>query len=181
MSMRDERSVLSGHGESNGQDPIDALIDHVARQLVTGEPSSALRSSVRGRIERRHGVWSLVPAWGVTVAVAVTAVIVGRALWDVPDAVNRSKTSAQRAAVTQPGRVEPAERSERLERSERPERSERSERSARSAVPVLPEEESPIPPIAIEPLATVQVAVDASSGVMPIEIEPLQIEPLLGQ
>jgi len=44
-----------------------------------------------------------------------------------------------------------------------------------------PEEESPIPPIAIEPLTTVQIAVDVSSGVMPIEIAPLQIEPLLGQ
>jgi hypothetical protein len=41
------------------------------------------------------------------------------------------------------------------------------------------EEEPPIPPIAIEPLVTVQIAVE-NSGVMPIEIEPLQIEPLRG-
>jgi hypothetical protein len=31
------------------------------------------------------------------------------------------------------------------------------------------------------PLTTTQIAVDTSSGVTPIEIEPLQIEPLLGQ
>jgi hypothetical protein len=50
-------------------------------------------------------------------------------------------------------------------------------------VPVPPpaEEEPPIPPIAIEPLTTAQIAVDVSSGVMPIDIAPLQIEPLLGQ
>jgi hypothetical protein len=44
---------------------------------------------------------------------------------------------------------------------DRPERSERSER-----------------PIVIEPLAVPLMAVDTSSGVMPIEVEPLRIEPL---
>jgi len=52
-------------------------------------------------------------------------------------------------------------------------------------VAVPPEEESLIPPIAIEPLATdplpaVQIVVDQSSGVMPIEIASLRIEPLQG-
>jgi hypothetical protein len=60
-----------------------------------------------------------------------------------------------------------------------------------TAIPPREEEESLIPPIAIEPLVTlplravsleaVQIAVDQSSGVMPIVIAPLQIEPLLGQ
>ena len=43
------------------------------------------------------------------------------------------------------------------------------------------EEEPPIPPITIEPVHTVQIAVDESSDVMPIDIAPLQIEPLQGQ
>ena len=37
-----------------------------------------------------------------------------------------------------------------------------------------------IPPITIEPLENRLIVVDTSSGVMPIEIEPLQIEPLRG-
>jgi hypothetical protein len=45
------------------------------------------------------------------------------------------------------------------------------------------EEESLIPPIALEPLEPAQIAVGnpiavESSGVMPIEVAPLQIEPL---
>ena len=44
-----------------------------------------------------------------------------------------------------------------------------------------PEELAPmIPPIAIAPLETKLIAVETSSGLMPIEIEPLQIEPLRG-
>ena len=46
--------------------------------------------------------------------------------------------------------------------------------------PPFEEPEPLIPPITIEPLETELIAVDASSGVMPIEIEPLQIEPLRG-
>ena len=38
-----------------------------------------------------------------------------------------------------------------------------------------------IDPIMIEPITTVQIAIDVSSGVMPIDIEPLRIEPLQGQ
>jgi hypothetical protein len=36
-----------------------------------------------------------------------------------------------------------------------------------------------IPPITIEALSTAQIAVNGTSRVMPMEIEPLQIEPLL--
>jgi hypothetical protein len=47
------------------------------------------------------------------------------------------------------------------------------------------EEEPPIPPIAVEPLEPVQIAVGnpitvENSGVMPIEVAPLQLEPLRG-
>ncbi len=47
------------------------------------------------------------------------------------------------------------------------------------------EEESLIPPIAVEPLEPAQIAVGNpitvdSSGVMPIEVAPLQLEPLRG-
>jgi hypothetical protein len=52
--------------------------------------------------------------------------------------------------------------------------------------PPIEEPEPLIPAIAIpqletEPLAIRQIAMDVSSGVMPIEIEPLRIEPLQGE
>ena len=171
-------------------DPIDALIDEAARRLVAGEPSSSLRSSVRDRIGRRRPVWLAVPAWGAAAAVVIAVLIVGRALSGPPferDSVRPADHPATNshvpAVASQPADVTPIQ----------PVPSAPRQLARRLAADVAPppEEESPIPPIAIEPLDTVplrevplravQIAVDVSSGVMPIEIEPLQIEPLLGQ
>jgi hypothetical protein len=181
MSMRNERPVLSERRESNGPDPIDALIDDAARQLVAGEPSSALRGAVRERIERRRSAWSLVPAFaGGAALLIVTGMIVGRTLSGPPGGPDKAPTvdRAQSSPAAQPPPlvVEPARTRERVQFTRR---------LAAAAVAPPQEEELPIPPIAIEPLATeplgpVQIAVDVSSGVMPIEIEPLQIEPLRG-
>jgi hypothetical protein len=57
---------------------------------------------------------------------------------------------------------------------------------SRVAATPPPDEEPIVPQITIEPLWTpplteVQIAADVRSGVMPIDVEPLQIEPLLGQ
>jgi hypothetical protein len=172
MSMRNER-------------PIDALIDEAARRLVAGEPSSSLRRSVRERIGRRRSAWSLVPAFAGVAALLVVAVIMGRTLSGPahgPDrVVTGERPPIERAAPAvasqpnEPAAIQPVPSAPR----------QLARRLAADVAPP-PEEESPIPPIAIEPLATeplgaVQIAVDVSSGVMPIEIAPLQIEPLLGQ
>jgi hypothetical protein len=169
MSMRNE-----------GPDPVDALIDAAARQLVAGEPSAALRSSVRDRIGARRPVWSFVPALAGAAAFLVVAVIVGRG------PVGRI-VSGPAGPPGEPDRVRTAEASPAIERASNDAPSQLAiepprTRSVRlQADPVPQEEESPIPPIAIEPLVTVQIAGDVSSGVMPIDIAPLQIEPLLGQ
>ncbi len=47
--------------------------------------------------------------------------------------------------------------------------------------PPAEEPEQLIQPITIPALETQQIAVDTSSGVMPIEIVPLRIEPLQGE
>jgi hypothetical protein len=186
MSMRNETP-----------DPVDALIDDVARQLVAGQPSSSLRSAVRDRIGRRRLPWVCAPAFAAAGTLAIVAMLVGPT--GAPDA-ERAVPSATVARIERPAhgiepmerfeRREPSERFERLERlerSERLERFERLERLERSADLTFEEEEPLIPPImiepltAIEPLASVQIAVDTSSGVMPIEIAPLQIEPLLSE
>lgn len=175
--------ALSERSESNG---IDALIDEAARRLVAGEPSSSLRRSVRNGIGRRWSAWwSFAPA--LAGAAMVVMAIVGRALLGPVDAPDQkptvARTGAERPAAAvaslpadltpiQPVRITPRQSGRRL--------------AADVTVPPPAEEESPIPPIAIEPLSAaplreVQIAVNESSGVMPIEIAPLQIEPLLGQ
>jgi len=52
---------------------------------------------------------------------------------------------------------------------------------AEAVEPPTEEIESLIPPIAIPALETRQIAVATGSGVVPIEIEPLRIEPLQGE
>ena len=171
MSMRNERP-----------DPIDALIDDAARQLVAGEPSSALRSSVRDRIGSRRPVWSFVPALAGAAALLVVAVIVGRG------PVGRTLLGPPSERDNVRSTIEPAAAAAALQSDESaaiqpaPSPAGQFTRRLATATPPPPEEdESPIPLIAIEPLGAVQIAVDVSSGVMPIEIAPLQIEPLLGQ
>jgi hypothetical protein len=169
MSMRNERP-----------DPIDALIDEAARRLVAGEPSSALRRGVRDRLDRRRPVWSLVPVWGAAAAALVAVVFAARiflAAPDRPDSVvatdrpSTVKSGAQLATRAAPAVIQPESSDAR-----------QVSRRRAAALPLPPPEEEPlIPPITIEPLTTAQIAVNESSGPMPIEIEPLQIEPLLGQ
>ena len=188
MSMRNERG-----------EPIDALIDSAARQIVAGEPSSSLRSAVRNRVAARRPVWLLAPAWGVVLGVMLAALIVGRAL--VSDPVGRalSGPAAERDNVRPtieltraPDASEKSRPTIEVDevgiRSVRLEANQNAARLRRLAddVAVMPQEEEPvIPPIAVEPLDPVQIAAGnpitvENSGVMPIEVAPLQLEPLRG-
>jgi hypothetical protein len=178
MSMRNETP-----------DQIDALIDDAARQLVAGQPSSSLRRAVRDRIGSRRLPWVFAPVFAAAGALVIAAILVGPMLSGPPD-VERALRGPTVARIVRPERFERSERIERIERierSERIERIERSERLERSADLSFEDDEPLIPPItiepltAIEPLTSVQIAVDTSSGVMPIEIAPLQIEPLLSE
>ena len=182
--MRNDPPDLNGRSESNG---IDALIDDAARRLVAGEPSSSLRTGVRDRIGRRRPGWMLVPAWGAAIAIVIAAVLAGRMILDRPGDRDGDPQNNRSAAIHVPA-IQPQASDVPPETAPRaaiqPARTEARQLSRRLADAIAPppaEEESLIPPLAIAPLTTTQIAVDMSSGVMPIEIEPLQIEPLLGQ
>ena len=191
--MRNDRSNLSERSESKGPDPIDALIDSAARQMMAGEPSASLRSAVRDRVEQRRSPWFLSPAMaGAAAMVVIAGVLVGRTLLDQADAPgdrDNDRPTIQQPAIAavpeaQPQVVDawPADAQEERRRQADP----RLVRRLADDVAPAPQEDEPlIPPIAVEPLETVQIAVGnpiavESSGVMPIEIEPLRIEPLRG-
>ena len=167
MSMRNER-------------PIDALIDEAARQIVAGEPSSSLRRNVRERIGRRRLAWVLVPAWGAAAALVIAVLILGRVLSGPPGEPGRARSTEERPTIDR-GAVVVASQSNGPDATQ-PARNKARQftRRAAAVIPPPPDEEPIVPPIAIEPLSTAQI-VDMSSGVMPIDIAPLQIEPLLGQ
>ena len=196
MSMRNEPPALSEHGESDAADPVDVLIDNAARRMMTGEPTASLRAAVRERIDHRRSPWVLSPALAAAAAVVlIAAVLVARALF--PDPVGRTlsgpagerdnaRPAIERAAipVAQPPVVESDARRDRLQGVQPPVRLTRH--LADDVAAPLPEEEPLIPPIAVEPLEPVQIAVGSpitveSSGVMPIEIAPLRLEPLSGE
>lgn len=190
--------------QSERDDHLDAVIDAAARSLTAGEPSAALRTRVRDRISERSPVASafpffvasafrrkgwLVPAGAMTALIAV--MIVGPTLLDPlggPDVgQNLSGPPARPADVRlsidrgpDVGRtlLGPPARPKGVPAKAGPGVTP-PPLAAATLEPPFEELEPLIPPITIEPLETSLITVD-SSGVMPIEIEPLQIEPLRG-
>ena len=174
--MRNERPP-----DSAARGPLDALIDEAARQMTDGEPPASLKGAVRERIGRQRSVWALVPALAAAAALVV-AVLVGRALLDAPDNRQGVRPMTERAGINAP----PVQAASDAQVSPPDDRRTglqtdwiRAEGTTDSSAEVLPPvEDEPIPPIAIEPLTVTQIAGDVSSGLMPIEVEPLQVEPL---
>lgn len=168
--MRDERH----------DDAIDELIASAAKALTVGEPMRSLRNGVRERIAHRPPAWSLFPAWALGAAAVILAVIAGQHLMG-PAKDARSEPSVRKAVVSVPAPAlppTPAMRQGAQRQAVPPPLPARALSVA--ALPPAEEDEPLIPPLMITPLATTQIAVDTTSGVMPIEIEPLQIEPLQG-
>jgi hypothetical protein len=166
MSMRSERDG----------DQLDAAIDAAARSLTEGEPSATLRASVRARIsERRSFVrWALVPV-AASAAVIVAAVFLGRFTASpsgTPELPPKPQAPALVDAPVSPVEAMPLDAVDAMPLTMR--------RVVTTFEPPVEEPEPAIPPLVIAPLVTELIEVDAGSGVMPIEIEPLQIEPLRG-
>jgi hypothetical protein len=165
-------------GERNG-DRLDAAIDAAARSLTAGEPSSSLRAAVQRRIAHRRNASWLVPA--AAVAAVLVVALVGRTLSDPsgPGGMEMPRLPAKPnppVLVTGPRAVMEATDVRRVVATTLS-----SPPPAMDTPDAPPEEPAPmIPPIAIEPLETKLITVETSSGVLPIEIEPLQIEPLRG-
>ena len=169
MLMRDEHR----------DDAIDELIATAARAMTAGEPTRALRTGVRDGITRSRSVWPLVPALAGAAVLVAVAIVVGRALLGAPDepavhpTTEVAMTDVTKAAGQEPVRETAAPATTQFVRAT-------TRRPVARVRPPLEDEEPVIPPIAIEPLVPTQIVVDTRSGVMPIEIEPLQIEPLQG-
>jgi hypothetical protein len=163
MLMRSERD----------DDAIDAAIAAAAQALTSAEPTAALRAGVRDRIGRRRTAWRLVPV-ATAAAVIVGALILGRSTSPAPGAsVDQPRPSAPARVAVPPPELENQRVVQTVASPPR--------RLLAALEPPIEEVESLIPPITIPPLETAQIVVDASSGVMPIEIEPLRIEPLQGE
>ena len=162
---------------SEGDDHLDAVIDRAARSLTAAAPSTSLRTGVRDRIGRRWNALWLVPAAAAAVVIVV-AFVLGR--FSSPSGVPAVQPVPHPPAlVTAPASVPEAAPDVRAVPAiaTLP-----PMRRLVSAFELPPEELEPvIPPLTIEPLETRLLSVDTSSGVMPIEIEPLRIEPLQGE
>jgi hypothetical protein len=162
---------------------FDALIDEAAQALTASEPPSSLRQAVRDRVGRRSAPWPMIPTVAGASALALAALIVGRALLGTPDSATVGRALSGTPNSSLPGAPDSATVGRALSGTPDTGAAQRGRVSHRAALAVAFEEENEplIPPIAIEPLAPAQIAVDMSVAVAPIEIEPLQIEPLGGQ
>ena len=165
----------------------DELIDRAAHAMTRGEPSDRLHHAVRARIETsrprietgRPGVEIGRPGlakqarhlWMPLAAAAaiVLAVVVGRALLGPPDAPRPTEVASAPAAP--PGLRESTA-------TPAPSPAGLRESSARPARGRTPQRKLEVEPLVIEPIRMPLIAIDSSSGVMPIEIEDLRIEPL---
>lgn len=146
----------------------DELIDAAAHAMTRGEPSAQLRIAVRARIDTR--TWPAVAVWPPAVAVAA-AVALAVVVWWPPF----EPAPPQPAAVVTPAPATVAPPAvSRIETSATtPPKAVPRTHVTRSVRPL-----DPIAPLVIEPMTTPLIAVTTSSGVMPIEIDDLQIEPL---
>ena len=154
--------------------PDDELIDRVARAMTHGEPSTSLRQAVRTRIEQDRTPWAG-RVW-IPASAAATLVLAAIVTWTLSDPRVEPLRSTQLATaldVAPPVPLEsaPVPVSAQLSARSDSEGGSRSTRQLSLAVP----------PLVIEPISVPLIAVDASSGVMPIEIDPLQIEALQPQ
>jgi hypothetical protein len=148
-------------------DDRDDLIDAAAHEMTRGEPSQRLRREVRTRIDKRRPVWA-VPMWVPLVVAVALLIVVARTLsgpHGVPDRVRPTPVEQTAAAPRVVPPVVEASPSPRVGQITRPRR-----RPTRAL--------QPINPLVIEPIAMPLMAVTTSSGVMPIDIDPLQVEPL---
>jgi hypothetical protein len=167
--------------------PDDDLIDRTAHAMTRGEPSLQLRHAVRARIEGLPGIVgrpglrkqarhvSAARPWIALAAAAVLVLsaIVSRTIDHPHVEPLRSTRIAGAPVVVPPVTLQPIPSGAgelQIEASDRVSQPRRT--PARSIV---------LDPLVIEPIRVPLIAVDSSSGVMPIEIEPLQIEPLQPQ
>lgn len=164
-SMRDDERV--GPGFSRADDG-DAVIDAAAQSMTRGEPTAQLRTTVRARIERNQAPWRLWGRVAMAGAAAFLLIVVARTFSGSGGESDQARHTPVQQTVIAP-RVEPA-----VDEVSPPPRVAQVTRPRRRPTRAL----DPIAPLVIEPMTTPLMAVGTSSGVKPIEINDLRIEPL---
>ena len=149
-------------------DGRDDLIDTTAYAMTRGEPTPHLRTTIRARIERNQAPWAL---WRKVATAGAAALLLIVVAW----------TLSGPGAETEKGRPTPVEQTAIapplapvVDNLSPPPRVAQVTRPPRRPTRAL----DPIAPLVIEPMTTPLMAVETSSGVMPIDIDPLQVEPL---
>jgi hypothetical protein len=169
----------------------DELIDRAAHAMTRGEPSARLRVAVRARLAaglggaglaaRRPEPWrrwkQARHLWIPALASAAALVVLAMTLVWMPRPEHRVASSAP-AVVAPPrsvvSRVEPPV-------VESPVTAAAAPQARRQRVTSTAQRIAVIDPLVIEPISVPLMAVDANSGAMPMDIQPLQIEPLQPQ
>ena len=154
--------------------PDDELIDRIARAMTHGVPSTQLRQAVRTRIEQEWTPWAS-REW-IPASAAATLVLAAIVTWTLSGPRVEPLRSTQVATALDVTPPVPLESAPLLVSAQLSARSDSggASRSTRQLI-------TAVPPLVIEPISVPLIAVDASSGVMPIEIDPLQIEALQPQ
>src|SRR4051812_41774659 len=166
----------------------DELIDRAAHALTRGEPSPLLRQAIRARVDavspgrfrlglpgkaalvfgsRDHARRAWIPV--VAAAVLVISVVVARSLSGPRGAQLPSRQIASAYQATPPVVLQPTP----ALAVNRPIVTRVATRPGRTA-----QRQVTADLLVIEPIRVPLIAVETSSGVMPIEIQPLQIDPL---
>lgn len=154
--------------------PDEELIDRIARGMTHGEPSTRLRQAVRARIEQDRTPWTS-RIW-IPASAAAALVLAAVVTWTLPGSrvePLRSTQVATTLSVIPPVPLAPAPLLIAVPPSALSDSGGVARRTRQQAIVVSP--------LVIEPIRVPLIAVDASSGVMPIEIDPLQIEALQPQ
>jgi hypothetical protein len=147
-----------------GLERRDDLISVAARDLTAGRPSPQLRYRVRSRIARTPARRMLWPAW-VGLAGVAAAVLALFIMWSRPQPAPDQQIAV---AVPQVGPADPRAPGEPIPTPV-------AAPDAAALVPVRPTRVTRPAP-AIEPIDPLVIGTPA--GVMPMELEDLQIEPL---
>lgn len=164
--MRDDRSP----------DHIDALIDDVARSISEGAPPVSLRAAVRARIGHRQQRTFRVWRAGLAAAAMVAALVVGRAIFDIPS--SRPGTLVERNVVRPPSVRPPDAVSSGVPEGTEP----GPRRVTTNGVPMLrPSPPVVMVPIDVRPLEDPPLQVEMSELPMPLRAEYLEIDPLVFQ
>ena len=169
--------------DSERDERIDAIIDAAAQSLTAAEPSAALRAAVHDRVRmasafRRKVGWWLVPLGATAALIAV--MLVGRTLSDPASGPAGGPDKARPTDV--PGVARPTDVRATIDNNP----STQPVLVARptpvlALAPTFEEPEPTIPPLSIPPLETKLIAVETSSGMVSIDVEPMRIEPLQGE